>query len=165
MDTRAWCYLRFKHSSKVLDIDGASVDDSTPVIQWSSGGSAHQLFRWERCSDGWGVLRVKHSGKVLDVDGASDAPGTRVIQFTQNGHDNQLFKWEARDQGWGVLRVSTRTKLSMSTVLPLTVVQQSFSFQSMVGQINSFVSSSPWSSGISFVSSARIWLSTLRMRL
>jgi hypothetical protein len=82
-----------EHSGKVFDIEGASLANGAPVIQWDWHGGPNQLFDLEKNSDGSGFrLYAAHSRKALDISGASQELGARLIQWHPTGGLNQCFR-------------------------------------------------------------------------
>ncbi|MGQ4386744.1 RICIN domain-containing protein [Streptomyces sp. SAS_270] len=80
------------HSGKVMDVRGGSVNDGTPIIQFSPGVGDNQLFLVEELEGGYVRLVAAHCGKVLDVTGGSQANGAELILWPWGGGDNQRFK-------------------------------------------------------------------------
>jgi hypothetical protein len=85
------------HSGKALDVEGASLADGAPIIQWPWHGGANQQWRVEANGDGTVRLVSVHSGKVVDVTGISHADGAPVIQWPWNGGANQ--RWQMSSIG------------------------------------------------------------------
>ncbi len=86
-----WWRLTCVGSGKVLDVPGASTNNSVALQQWVENGGTNQ--RWSFTDMGGGLFRVtnQNSGKNLDVDGASTADGARIHQYQDNGNDNQRW--------------------------------------------------------------------------
>jgi hypothetical protein len=83
-----------RHSGKVLDVSGISLDNGAPVIQWDWWGGDNQRWRLEAVGDGYVRAVAQHSGKVLDVSGISPDNGAPVIQWDWWGGDNQRWRFE-----------------------------------------------------------------------
>ena len=83
-------------SGKVIDISGASVEESTPVIQCSYKGGDNQLFELVAIpgEPKTFYIRAKHSGKLLNVSGISKADFAKVLQYQSFGDDNEKFIFE-----------------------------------------------------------------------
>jgi uncharacterized protein (DUF1800 family) len=95
-----------RHSTKCLDVDGASTDDGAPLIQWSCHGGLNQRWRLESTGDGYVRLIAMHSGKALDVDGASTSNGAPLIQWTPHNGINQ--HWQLQAVGGGYYTIAAR---------------------------------------------------------
>jgi GH25 family lysozyme M1 (1,4-beta-N-acetylmuramidase) len=86
-------------TTKVLDISGASQNNSANVQLWQMNGTTAQRFKFSYNGDGTYTITAVHSGKVLDVNGGGYANGTNVQQYTSNGSAAQ--KWLIRSLGDG----------------------------------------------------------------
>lgn len=75
----------------VLDVDGASFNDSANVQIFENNQSVGQRFYFESDGEGFYTITSLGSGKVLDVAGGSLVPTTNVQQFFSNYNDAQ--KW------------------------------------------------------------------------
>ncbi len=87
--------IRSLSSNKVLDVNGASLADGTPVIQQDWWGGANQL--WYFCPiDNAGTFLLKSvlSTKVLDVNGASKGNGAILIEQAEHRGPNQRWRRE-----------------------------------------------------------------------
>jgi hypothetical protein len=97
------------NSGKVLDVDGASVQDGATVQQWTDHGGANQQWSFEAVGTIAGQMAYKlvcaNSGKVLDVDGALLQNGARVQQWTDHGGANQ--HWYVLDAGNSTCKIES----------------------------------------------------------
>ncbi|KUO16207.1 RICIN domain-containing protein [Streptomyces dysideae] len=84
--------LPVRHSSKCMDVTGASTADGAEVIQWTCNGHANQRWRLQGTGDGYYRLVAQHSAKCLDVTSASTANGAGIIQYACNGGANQQWR-------------------------------------------------------------------------
>lgn len=82
-----------KHSNKVLDVRGASLENGAHIIQWNSHGGDNQLFEIRHIDKTYYKIIAKHSGKVFDVWGGSRDNGATIRQYRSHGQDNQLFSF------------------------------------------------------------------------
>lgn len=98
-DSNATYKIVNRNSGKVADVNGASLSDGTPVIQWGYGGNSNQ--QWQIVPVCTGIYKVlnRNSGKAMDVSGSSTADGGLIIQWTFGGGFNQ--QWEIVDVGGG----------------------------------------------------------------
>jgi hypothetical protein len=83
-------FVRCAVSGKYWDIEGASNENCSRLIQFNKHGGTNQQFEFELVDSYW-IIKCVHSGKVLDVELASMESGARIIQFDRHGGDNQLF--------------------------------------------------------------------------
>ncbi len=86
--------LMARHSGKVLDVAGRSLDPGAPILQFVANDQPNQRFLVEPVRDDVVRLIAVHSGLVLDVAGASLDDGAPLVQFPWHGNDNQLFRLE-----------------------------------------------------------------------
>ncbi len=84
--------LMARHSGKVLDVAGASMDPGAPIIQFGANDQLNQRFLIEPVRDALVRLVAVHSGLVLDVAGASMDDGAPLMQFPWHGNNNQVFR-------------------------------------------------------------------------
>lgn len=79
LDTRKNYEMIMWHSKKCLDVDGASKEDGTNVVQWECNGQAHQ--RWQFVKKGRHYrVQARHSGKCLSLEDASKENGVNLVQ-------------------------------------------------------------------------------------
>ncbi len=78
------------HSSKALDVTGASINDGAALEQWDFWGGTNQLFAIESVGNNHKIV-AKNSGKVLDVYEFSHDNGAKINQYSFHGGDNQLW--------------------------------------------------------------------------
>jgi hypothetical protein len=89
-----------KHSSRAMDVSGASTANGAPLIQWDFHGGQNQMFRPDPMGGGFFRLVSLNTGKVADVSGASMASGAAIVQWDWHGGDNQLFRLEPLSDGF-----------------------------------------------------------------
>lgn len=104
--TPAGAMLQARHSSKCLDVQGASNSSGAAVIQWSCSGTNNQQWSFEDAGGGWSRLKVGHSGQCLDLSSQSTANGTTLVQATCNSNNSQ--QWVKEDMGSGYFRIKSR---------------------------------------------------------
>ncbi len=95
--------IRARHSGKVLDVPGASLEDGAALIQYQASlpVSGNQSWLLEATPDGYYFIKARHSGKALDVPAASQADGTRIIQYAPYAQAaNQQWKIEPVADGY-----------------------------------------------------------------
>ena len=77
------------NSGKVLDVDGALLQNGARIQQWTDNGGANQ--HWYVLDAGNSTCKIQSvgSGKVLDVEGGSVQDGARVLQWDDHNGPNQ----------------------------------------------------------------------------
>ncbi|MDR1712551.1 MAG: RICIN domain-containing protein [Coriobacteriales bacterium] len=93
-------------SSKVLDIQGASVAAGAPALIWPLENGANQRFRIEASEDDTSYYAITsiNSGYALSVSGANAVAGTAIVQLPYVGEDTQL--WSIIEDGDNLAFVS-----------------------------------------------------------
>ena len=93
-----------KYSSKALDIEGASLNDGSFVIQKTYSGTTSQ--KWKLVSTGNGNYKIvnRNSNKNIDNPGSSAADGTEMIQYQDNGGGSNQ-QWQITDIGAGNYKI------------------------------------------------------------
>lgn len=81
-------------NGRVLDVEGASVQDGANVQQWSWNQSGAQRWRLDTKPNGAYQIVNVASGKCLDVEAHSKLPGGRITQYRCTGAENQLFRFD-----------------------------------------------------------------------
>ena len=91
-------------ANMVLDVPGASKDDSVALQLYRANGSAAQAFEFSFDEKtGFYAITNVNSGKALDLVGAGTANGTRVQQYQPNGTLAQ--RWVVEDAGDGSFQI------------------------------------------------------------
>lgn len=99
------------NGNKVLDINGASMDNGGNAQLYDKNGTSAQRFYFEYDGNGYYTITNLGSGKVLDLNAAGIMPGTNVQQYASNNTAAQ--KWAIRkDQGFFYL-VNKATGLAL----------------------------------------------------
>jgi hypothetical protein len=84
--------LQNANSGWVVDVGGAGVQDTAPIVQWPWGGSHNQQFDLVRFGGSNDFdIRPRHSGKCVDVSGISHDPGAALHQWTCHRGNNQRW--------------------------------------------------------------------------
>jgi hypothetical protein len=83
--------LTAQHSTKLMDVSGASTADGAAINQWAATGGANQ--RWQAVDAGGGAVNLKalHSNKCVEVTGNSSAAGAFLQQATCTSGNQQKF--------------------------------------------------------------------------
>ncbi|CAF0859620.1 unnamed protein product [Didymodactylos carnosus] len=87
------------NSNLLLEIDGASHDNSARVLQWHDNGGAWQIWHVQYAGNGQYRLIVSHSRQALDAFDWGQDDGTNLIQFPYHVGNNQLWKVHENDDG------------------------------------------------------------------
>ena len=85
------------NSQAVLDIRGASINNTANVQLYTSNDTNAQKFRVTYAGDGWYTILNDNSGKALDVKGAKNANSVNVQQYAANGTKAQKWRFAATD--------------------------------------------------------------------
>ncbi|BDR53623.1 hypothetical protein KIM372_15300 [Bombiscardovia nodaiensis] len=83
------------NSGKALDVAFASLNNGTPIIQYSSNGGINQKWSFYQGPDGYLYIASAMGdsrSKFLDIHGAVDTPGTRANLWEYTGGTNQQFR-------------------------------------------------------------------------
>jgi hypothetical protein len=88
------------HSGKCLDVPEWSLNNGTPLIQWTCNGGDNQTWSLETAPDGYSRLVARHSGKCLDVSGESTEDRADIIQWQCHGGANQQWQVEVVPGGY-----------------------------------------------------------------
>jgi hypothetical protein len=95
--------IRARHSGKVLDVAGESMEDGAELIQYQASlpVSGNQSWLLEVTPDGYYFIKARHSGKALDVQAASQADLTRIVQYAPFAQSaSQQWKIEPVSDGY-----------------------------------------------------------------
>lgn len=93
-----------RHSSKCMDVQGASTADAAPIIQWRCHGYPNQRWTFREVGDNRWLVISDNSGKCLDVPWGSQDPGVQLIQYRCHGGTNQQFSFYDAGDGWLYIR-------------------------------------------------------------
>ena len=82
------------HNSNVIDVEGASTSEYTPVITYKYHGHRNQIWKLRNFGDDKNTYYIENikSGHVLEIEGGIDAEGMRIVQNKAFGNLNQLWK-------------------------------------------------------------------------
>jgi hypothetical protein len=84
--------IRNVASNKCMNVDGGSVNNGAPIIQYPCGAYDNEYFIiWsdENVAPGYYWIQAHSSGKVLNIAGASTANGGKLIQYTRGYYGNE----------------------------------------------------------------------------
>ena len=103
------------NTSRVLDVESASLENYTNIQLYSSNDTSAQRFEITYVGGGYYKIIAEHSGKAVDILNASVASGANVQQYTWNGSDAQLWKFVDAGNGMYYIRSKLGTVLGLST--------------------------------------------------
>ena len=92
--------------SKVLDISGASTEDSANVQIWANDKVDQQKFRVTYLNNGYYKITSVKSDKVLDVADGGKTNGTNVQQY--NSNNTYAQQWIIKSTGDGFFNIISR---------------------------------------------------------
>lgn len=98
------------NGNKVLDINGASMDNCGNAQLYEKNGSGAQRFYF-KYDNGYYTITNLGSGKVLDLSSAGIMPGTNVQQYASNNTAAQ--KWAVRKDNGFFYLVNKATGLAL----------------------------------------------------
>lgn len=80
-------------NNNVLDVEGASSTEYTPIITYKYHGNLNQVWRLRNYNNESNVYYIENlkSGLVLEIEGGIDADGMRIVQNKPFGNLNQLW--------------------------------------------------------------------------
>lgn len=92
-----------KNSGKLLDVQGASMDNSANIWQYHYINGNGQKWKAIAVGDGSWEFQNVNSGKVIDVEAASTSEGGNISQYTNSHTANQQWYLEYVDSGYQIL--------------------------------------------------------------
>jgi hypothetical protein len=79
-----------KKSGKLMDVQGGSTSNGTPVIEYTANGGQNQLWTFTRTGDGFYKFSpATNSNAGLDDHNFSTTPGSDIVEWTYTGATNQ----------------------------------------------------------------------------
>ena len=85
--------LTFEHSSKVLDVPGASTESCVELQQYSSNNTMAQQWIIKEAEDGYYYIISGCSGLYIDIPGGRAVEKSKVQLYEGNGTDAQKFSF------------------------------------------------------------------------
>jgi xyloglucan-specific exo-beta-1,4-glucanase len=92
--------LQARHSSKCIDVPGASTASGTGLVQWTCHTGTNQQWATDDMGNGYFRLKVAHSGLCADLSGQSTANGAAVVQASCGAGNSQQWVKENTDGGY-----------------------------------------------------------------
>lgn len=95
--------------NQVANVQGASLADGAPVIQYPWSGTANERWLATVEPDGYYRFASLASNKCLNVSGGGSADGTPVIQYncTTTGATNERWKFVQTGNGYQIVAKSS----------------------------------------------------------
>jgi len=87
--------VKSQFTGLVLDVEGGSLENGAPIIQFKNHGAPNQRWRFEPVGGGSFKIVSLASEKVLDVEGGSLEDGAPIIQFEDHGSPSQQWQLAA----------------------------------------------------------------------
>lgn len=87
-------------NNKVLDVTGASKNDTANIEIWENNNTNNQKFYIRPLGSGYYTITSINSNKVLDVAWASKEKGANIQQYHQTWNDNQSFMLKKTSDGY-----------------------------------------------------------------
>jgi hypothetical protein len=101
---------------QLANVQGASLNDGAPVIQYPWSGTANERWLATVEPDGYYRLASLGSNKCLNVAGGGGADGAAVIQYTcsTNGAANERWKFVQTGIGYQIIAKSSGKCLNVA---------------------------------------------------
>jgi len=100
IDSGKYYSISARHSGKVLDVYGASQENSGNIVQWEYLGGANQQWRLVELDNGYYKMINRNSGKALEVYNFSQENGGNIVQWDYWGGHNQQWQIEETIAGF-----------------------------------------------------------------
>lgn len=84
-------------TGKVMDMNGANIDEGTDLCQYGFHGGSNQRFKIVDRGNGKFSMHPVSSNLALDMSGYSLEDGGKISQYDYHGNDNQLWMFESAD--------------------------------------------------------------------
>jgi len=92
--------LQARHSSKCMDVPGASTASGTGLVQWACNGGANQQWAADDLGNGYLRLKVAHSGMCADLASQSTSNSVAIVQAPCGAGNSQQWVKENTDSGY-----------------------------------------------------------------
>lgn len=94
--------------SRRIEVGGGRQNNGATTNIWDSANVSHQIFKFERLSDGTYKITPKHSGKPLEVRNSSGDNGAEIAQWDWDSSYNTK-RWYVINAGNGYKFVNKAT--------------------------------------------------------
>lgn len=85
-----------QQTSKVIDVNGGSMDDRAKLILWDYLGGGNQQWKPVQNAEGYTQFIARHSGKAIDLLDFNPNEGAVIAQFPVNSGTAQQWRVEER---------------------------------------------------------------------
>jgi hypothetical protein len=92
--------LQARHSSKCIDVPGATTASGTGLVQWACHSNANQQWAADDLGNGYVRLKAAHSGMCADLANQSTSNGAAVVQAACGAGNSQQWVKESTDSGY-----------------------------------------------------------------
>lgn len=92
--------LQARHSSKCMDVPGASNASGTGLVQWACNSGANQQWAADDLGNGYVRLKAAHSGMCADIASQSTSNGAAIVQASCGAGNSQQWVKESTDNGY-----------------------------------------------------------------
>lgn len=90
-------YIANSNASKMLDVPGASTNNSVIMKLWQANGDDNQLWKITDLNNGYFSIINKNSNKALGIKNGNIVNGNNIDQYDFYSYDNQQWKFEVID--------------------------------------------------------------------
>lgn len=98
--------VKARHSSKCLDVPGASQTSGTALTQYTCNSGTNQQWQFEDMGSGYYRLRAGHSAMCMDLASQSSNDSVALVQAACGSGTSQ--QWSKEDMGSGYYRLRSR---------------------------------------------------------
>lgn len=98
-----WYKLINKNSSKTLDVENSSAEESAAIVQWDYTATGSQQWQLNPIENQLFSIINKNSSKSVGIEGASKDAGKNVLQQTYTSGASQ--QWQIIDIGFGFYKI------------------------------------------------------------
>jgi uncharacterized repeat protein (TIGR03803 family) len=107
-------HIQNLNSNMYVGVQGASVSNGAPLVQWDSNGSLDQ--EWIVSLEGNGVYKILDvkSGLLIGVASASKEEGTQLVQWVDNGSPDQEWQFFPSGSNWLITDVNSGMQMAIS---------------------------------------------------
>lgn len=87
-------YIANDNAAKMLDVPGASKNNSVSMKLWQPNGDNNQLWKITDLGNGYYSIINKNSNKALGVKNGNFTNGNNIDQYDYHAYENQQWKFE-----------------------------------------------------------------------
>ena len=90
-------YIANDNAAKMLDVPGASKNNSVSMKLWQPNGDNNQLWKITDLGNGYYSIMNKNSNKALGVKNGNFTNENNIDQYDYHAYENQQWKFEVID--------------------------------------------------------------------